>query len=304
MDIIWWQSNLKNFGDELNKDFWLRLFGDKIRKELPGQAILGIGSILNFDTKAYQTVHVLGSGAKSGYLNHLDKSRYIFWFVRGPLTAHALGLTKSDYITDPAIIVSDLYEFDKSNSLSHNVTFVPHLATALNADWQIACERVDIQYCSPMSPLVDICNTISRSSVVITESLHGAIIADQYRVPWIPVGAAHTLREQFKWHDWCQSMGLSYNPFSLPRLSLRELSWIKQVTNRFKFNLAENNIGPSRWLNRSYDVHSDQDVSDAATLLIKIVQTGSRQLSEESHNISLKQRMYERFMDFEKKILS
>src|SRR5439155_10040399 len=45
------------------------------------------------------------------------------------------------------------------------------------------------------------------------ESLHGAIVADALRVPWVPLRIRrnpHT--SPFKWEDWCSSMELPYGP--------------------------------------------------------------------------------------------
>ena len=50
---------------------------------------------------------------------------------------------------------------------------------------------------------------------MITEALHGAIVADALRVPWMPVSSYHTILP-FKWEDWCRSVGLAYAPSSVP----------------------------------------------------------------------------------------
>ena len=41
--------------------------------------------------------------------------------------------------------------------------------------------------------------------------MHGAIVADALRVPWIPVHTDTNILS-FKWQDWCLSTGVEYVP--------------------------------------------------------------------------------------------
>ena len=47
--------------------------------------------------------------------------------------------------------------------------------------------------------------------------MHGAIVADALRVPWIPVATNSTILS-FKWQDWCSSIGVEYKPNYIERL--------------------------------------------------------------------------------------
>src|SRR3569623_1144475 len=55
----------------------------------------------------------------------------------------------------------------------------------------------------------------------MTEAIHGAIVADTLRVPWIPVACSPEVAP-FKWIDWTQSLGLDYRPIRLPPSSAWE----------------------------------------------------------------------------------
>jgi len=52
------------------------------------------------------------------------------------------------------------------------------------------------------------------TGVLIAEAMHGAIVADALRVPWIPVRSSDSVLA-FKWRDWCASLNLTYSPHAI-----------------------------------------------------------------------------------------
>ena len=46
---------------------------------------------------------------------------------------------------------------------------------------------------------------IARADLVVSESMHGAIVADAFGVPWIPIAISHHFNS-FKWGDWADSV--------------------------------------------------------------------------------------------------
>jgi len=50
---------------------------------------------------------------------------------------------------------------------------------------------------------------LRRTSLLITEAMHGAIVADTMRIPWIPVKTHGSILD-FKWQDWCASMAMEH----------------------------------------------------------------------------------------------
>src|SRR4051812_10412633 len=87
----WHGAAVHNFGDELNTLLWPRLLPDFFDDD-PAEVFLGIGSVLDARHDPMAVKHVAGAGY-GGYqaLPKLDANWVIHW-VRGPRTAHWLGL--------------------------------------------------------------------------------------------------------------------------------------------------------------------------------------------------------------------
>lgn len=216
-----------NFGDDLNPYLWPRLLPDafsgtleyrpksprSLENDSPGTPVfVGIGTLIRGDLALGQAKHVLGSGFGYGLPPAQDGSWH-YHYVRGPLTAAALGLPPDKAITDPAILVRLFHGGGAEKK--HRVSFIPHWEMALSGDWKQVCQRTGINYIDPRWEAEAVIGEIRRSKLLITEALHGSIVADALRVPWIAVSSHHTIL-RFKWQDWCQSVGLTYAPVTVP----------------------------------------------------------------------------------------
>jgi succinoglycan biosynthesis protein ExoV len=62
---------------------------------------------------------------------------------------------------------------------------------------------------------------LSEARLVVTEAMHGAIVADTLRIPWIPVVCSPEIAT-FKWRDWTASLDLPYRPIKIPPSSAFE----------------------------------------------------------------------------------
>jgi succinoglycan biosynthesis protein ExoV len=47
--------------------------------------------------------------------------------------------------------------------------------------------------------------------------MHAAIVADTFRIPWVPVVTNARINE-FKWRDWTSSLDLEYAPERIPSI--------------------------------------------------------------------------------------
>lgn len=208
MNLYYYKDPIGNFGDDLNPWLWPQLFPKPLDHYFDHETLfLGIGSILNHkiaeDTKKKI---VFGSGFGYGSPPSIT-DQWRFYCVRGPLTAKRLALPEYMAICDSAVLVREI--MDPAQKTGSTAAFMPHHVTAQHHDWRSVCESLGIQYIDPADPVERTLETIRNSSVVISEAMHGVIIADAFRVPWIPVRTGERILE-FKWQDWSSSLKLEH----------------------------------------------------------------------------------------------
>lgn len=211
-----------NFGDELNLWLWPKLVGP-VWNESDSDIFLGIGSILydSFPSDSRKIVFGAGYGGYTAKPDIHDGSWEIY-FVRGPQTAEVLGLHHSLAITDPAVLIRVL---DKpAPAAKKKVSFIPHYESIERGNWMAVCSEADIHFIDPRSSVDTVISQILASEVLVTEAMHGAIVADALRIPWVPVRPI-SQKHHFKWIDWARSLDLSFQMFPLKPSSSREL-WI------------------------------------------------------------------------------
>ena len=219
MQPYYYQDPQGNFGDDMNLWLWPQL--------LPGifdgedeRLFVGIGTILSTHIPDDRTKIIFGSGVGYGTVPKLDPS-YNVHFVRGPHTAAALGLSPDLALTDGAYALALLGPDSPRASRGRDVGFVPHCRTSDDPAWQRWSTRVGFKYISPRLEVEKVLREIGDCKLVVTESLHGAIVADAMRIPWVPV-RFHGYINEFKWRDWCASVGVEYRPISLHALNRAE----------------------------------------------------------------------------------
>ena len=248
MEYLYFKSLKGNFGDDLNPWLWEKLWGDvsSFKKDV---CFLGIGSILHNKNNSINNVQhknkiVFGSGIRPSYdyKNFIIDKSWDIKFLRGPLSSYALG-NKYKFITDAAYCMRFVDSFSqiKSNDKKYKVSLMPYFHSVDFFDWPKICDLLGIHYISPLSEngVEFTMNEIASSEVIITEAMHGAIIADALRVPWhrFVLSSPHTEGgrvSEFKWSDWLQSVGImnpdvSYIPFYKGDGRINKLG--KQISN-------------------------------------------------------------------------
>ncbi|HBJ38236.1 MAG TPA: hypothetical protein DDZ51_26475 [Planctomycetaceae bacterium] len=198
-----WHIGRPNFGDDLNPYFFGKLLSDSVH--FANQArrhLLGIGSIVN-------TVNagsiVVGSGLLSPEMNpKLSAMRIIS--LRGYRTAESIGYDPG-YYGDPALLVARL--FPQSIQPTYRLGLIPHHSqakqwrplvksgsngtfahsfgiNARNHDAKVMGEsrsRQDVLYIDPSWHPLRVIDSIRSCQGILSQSLHGLIIADAYGIP-------------------------------------------------------------------------------------------------------------------------
>jgi len=259
MKLCYWKKadEVPNFGDVLNPYIFEKLlpgtFDDDANTIFVGIGTLlekGMGEALNIpapllanDEPLSKWIVVFGSGA--GYYDPptMD-SRWKIYAVRGPLTADLLGLDPKCAVADPAILIRRLYQ--GSASKKHKFSLMPHHSNA-GPVLESICNEIGIHYINPLSPVPGILDAIAGSETLLTEALHGAIVADALRTPWVPIRTTPSIFS-FKWEDWCKSINLEYKPVTTSNIlsqiwvNTPNPSFMGILKQKIKLTIAEKNL--------------------------------------------------------------
>ena len=223
MKMYYYNGSPPNFGDELNCWLWPRLLPDFFNGQ-SDQIFLGIGSILFDFFPAASRKIVFGAGY-GGYTAapKMDKNWDVY-FVRGPFTARTVGVDEALGIGDAAILVRSCIQARPAKQFK--VSFMPHWESLNDGDWPAVCAEADVHLIKPSASVESVLQDILSSDVVVTEAMHGAIVADALRVPWVAVRPLP--QHRLKWLDWASALHLDLRPMSLsPSTGLEAaISWL------------------------------------------------------------------------------
>ena len=114
---------------------------------------------------------------------------------------------------------------------------MPHWQSEPDA-WRALCDDLSIGFIDPRGQPDAVLGALGRTDVLITEAMHGAIVADALRIPWVPVRTREGINS-FKWDDWCGSLSLEYQPHQLPTIHpATKRGVIASARRRAKLSLA------------------------------------------------------------------
>jgi succinoglycan biosynthesis protein ExoV len=218
--LTYFRNTPSNFGDEVNAMMWRQLLPDGFLDEDDSELFLGIGSILWDHLPRGPLKHVMGSGF-GGYTappDVHDGSWDVVW-VRGPMTAERLKIDTRLAICDSAILLRATVLPPAAGGV--DTVFMPHFESAARGNWQRACTLAGIGYLDPRDDVETLLARIRGARLMITEAMHGAIVADALRVPWIGI-VPFFPQHRAKWEDWAGSLGFGLKPAKLPPSNLLE----------------------------------------------------------------------------------
>jgi len=216
MRIYYWQSATGNFGDDLNLWLWPRLLGrDPTQIGGDDNLFVGIGSLLNTNLDRVPGRKIVcGAGAGYGPPPRITEQWRIYW-VRGPRTARLLKISPRCAILDPAVLVREYIRASPHRSL---LSFMPHHRSAELFPWEYVCRAIGISYIDPRTDVSRTLEHIAQSRLIISEALHGCIVADALGIPWVAVCSRDRGKHNFKWCDWGDSLGFRVHRYPLAPL--------------------------------------------------------------------------------------
>lgn len=209
--MYYFKGSPPNFGDELNNWLWPRLLPDFF-DGLEDRIFLGIGSIL-FDFHPPESEKIVFGAGYGGYTPppKIDRN-WIIYFVRGPMTARAIGIDEALGVGDAAILLRSC--FKTSSKKVFKASFMPHWESVFDGEWEAVCAEAGLHFINPCSPVETVLRDIQASEMIVTEAMHGAIVADALRVPWVPANPIQVQHHR-KWFDWAGALQLELHPLAL-----------------------------------------------------------------------------------------
>lgn len=217
MEIIYHHDPHRNFGDDLNAVLWEAVLHPRVLAS-DRIVLVGIGSILNEEKLGHlrgdrRQVVVLGTGVSYG-LPPREMANWHVDAVRGPISAQLIGRPEAS-VTDGAALVARAPSLVRTSPQRRGVIFIPHHSSLHYNDWASVCGLAGIDYVSPRDTVENVLAAVNKAELVVTEAMHGAIIADSLRVPWVPVVASAAI-DELKWRDWTRSLKLPFEPLKIP----------------------------------------------------------------------------------------
>lgn len=264
MIIEYCKSKSYNFGDDLNPWLWPKLLGDELFSENDGIYLVGIGTVLttkrlNVQLANAQKIIIFSSGAWDDSAPVLSDKCTVYG-VRGPRTAKRLGLSADKVIGDGAYLLRKV-ALPAVEKL-HDVGFIPHHGSEQYVDWSLICEQLGIQFISAKQPVESFLQQLNSCKRIVTEAMHGAIVADAMRIPWTAVKFSPLFCEE-KWYDFAESMQLNLTFFQLPFVNQKPMPFLKMLEVGSKKLISKNFGIKPKWnkliFSGAYQGHQETD---------------------------------------------
>jgi succinoglycan biosynthesis protein ExoV len=294
--LIYTKVETGNFGDDINTWLWKELLGKDPFNDNKDLLFFGIGSILaDYMLAPTKQKVILGSGSSHERVEYDHSTCKTFW-VRGPRSATAMDLPLEKAISDSAYLVLDTNLAKKTVQKRYGISIIPHHQSLPMIDWHKASSGCGMHLIEASSHYLSVIEQIRQSELVITESLHGAIIADAFRIPWIAIDFSYRFSSR-KWFDWAESIRVSLNIVRVPTVFQGKLSNLNKVKNFLYKQLGEVTDNP-RWKKRPYKYSTPEEMLHFIKILKEIPEKNDSQLSNDEILDDVLLRMRNSFEDF------
>jgi succinoglycan biosynthesis protein ExoV len=244
MRLHYYKDPQGNFGDDLNAWLWPKLI-PRLLDDNENESFVGIGTLLNDTLPTTPILHIFGSGVGYGKGLPIVDERFVIHALRGPLSAGALKVSDELAVTDAAILIR-LF-MPRRPEPRARCGLIVHNSSLEQFDWSIACELAGIRFISCQWEVERVLQALGECEIVLCEAMHGAIVSDALRIPWIPLSLYGAVLN-FKWEDWLASLDMRYAPRRITSLhSDYLLSPMDQRKARLKRFLRRCGIWRENW---------------------------------------------------------
>jgi succinoglycan biosynthesis protein ExoV len=314
MQLIHYAGSVPNFGDDLNAVVWPALAPHLFAAGDEDRGFVGIGTILGMPGPCPHRLEVMSSGTGYDPISNWSDREITFHSVRGPVTTHVLRLDPKLAITDGALLCPLVPSLPQRRGQSEHIAVIPHFQTLAFPGWEEACAMAGMKLIDPRHPPETVIRAITESSLVLAESLHGAIIADTYGIPWLAFATSGNFCMP-KWVDWTASVGVdmsvTYLPppssdpllrfgrqrgafgsrtaFTLDQANAEMLARV-QGTHKSALRQTLSKWRKATWLNRLKGAYGNLQVARTAEALVRLAQSEG-QVSEPARRDSLTDRL-------------
>ncbi|MFL5335101.1 MAG: polysaccharide pyruvyl transferase family protein, partial [Geminicoccaceae bacterium] len=214
LQLVYDRKQVPNFGDDLNAFLWKSL-APELFDDDPETGFVGIGTIIGMPCGDLRRLHVFSSGIGYDRLERWRGKQVEYWCVRGPISARILGLSADRAITDGAILTPLIAGFPAAATGTGGTVIVPHWETLEHPGWPEVAALTGYEVIDPRADPRSVIARIAAARLVLAESMHGAILADVYGVPWIAFATSKNFTIP-KWVDWTLSVGRSFQLAIVP----------------------------------------------------------------------------------------
>jgi succinoglycan biosynthesis protein ExoV len=214
MQLVYYRGRTPNFGDDLNAFIWKGLLPD-LFDDHSDIGFVGIGTIIGMPCADFRRLYVFSSGMGNDPVDGWRGRDVRYRCLRGPLSARLLRLGRDVEITDGAILTPLVAGFPSAKGGETGTLVIPHWQTLDHCGWQEATEQAGFELVDPRAGPGEVAARIAAARLVLTESLHGAILADTYGVPWHAFATSKSFAIT-KWVDWAMSVECSFEVTMVP----------------------------------------------------------------------------------------
>ena len=207
-------KDYSNFGDELNPYIFNHIFPELLNNNVFKDIdFYGIGSIIDSRISKNTKAVIFGTGVRDITIPY-NTINWDIRFLRGPISSNTLGFNGEKYIADAAYcMLCEKALISNTDKKTYKFSLMPHYRQMDKINWDIISDMTGIHIIDPRKGPKDVIQEIAKSEKILTIAMHGAIVADILRVPWLrikmeAIGAEHPMLSDIKWLDFLLALDL------------------------------------------------------------------------------------------------